>query len=71
MSDEVEGALEAYLRDQEAPPSLTAVTEAALREFFAARGYLKSGRHLRIQPGRGGSGKTDISAEHDRYFGEP
>lgn len=70
MSDEIEEAVDAYLRDLDVSPTLTAVTEAALREFLAARGYLDTGRRLRIQPADEGSGRTDISIEHDRYFAE-
>ncbi len=40
ITDELEEALEAYRKDQEIPPGLTAVMQAALREYLAGRGYL-------------------------------
>lgn len=70
MSDEVEEALEAYRRDQEVPPSLTALVEVALREYLSQRGYLASSRALRITPAENGSGRSDVSVEHDRYLTE-
>ena len=70
MSDEVEEALQAYLRDQEIPPTLTAVAQAALREYLAERGYLSPVRSLRITPAERGSGRNDVSLEHDRYLAE-
>jgi hypothetical protein len=70
MSDDIEEALEAYRRDQEAAPTLTAVAEAALREFLSQRGYLASHRPLYITPAQRGSGHHDISVEHDRYLAE-
>jgi hypothetical protein len=70
LSADIEEALEAYRRDQEAPPALTSVAQAALREYLAERGYLPRARSLRITPAPKGSGKRDISVEHDRYFAE-
>jgi hypothetical protein len=40
LTDDLEKALEAYRRDQEIPPGLTAVMQAALREYLVGRGYL-------------------------------
>jgi hypothetical protein len=37
---DVERALEAYGRDQDIPPRLVDVVQAALREYLAGRGYL-------------------------------
>jgi ppGpp synthetase/RelA/SpoT-type nucleotidyltranferase len=43
-----------YVRAQEAPPPLTAVVQAALRQYLGDRGYLGEARLLRIRPaGRG------------------
>ena len=39
ISDQLEPALEAYLKDQEVAPSLTRLLQTALGEFLAARGY--------------------------------
>lgn len=68
VTDDLEEALEAYRRDQEVVPALTAVAQAALREFLAGRGYLSTTRHLRITPTDQGSGASNVSVEHDRYF---
>lgn len=70
MPDDVEAAIDAYRRDQFVPPSLTVVIEAALRDFFAVRGYLSRGRPLWIEPAPSGSGRRDVSIEHDRSFNE-
>ena len=50
ISDDVERALEAYGHDQDIPPRLVDVVQAALREYLAGRGYLmhaSSGRPRR------------------------
>lgn len=70
LSDDIEEALEAYRSDQEIPPALTAVAQAALREYLAERGYLHPARSLCITPADPGSGAIDSSIEHDRYLAE-
>lgn len=40
ITDDLEKALEAYGRDQDIPPRLVDVVQAALREYLAGRGYL-------------------------------
>ncbi len=40
IADDVEKALEAYRLDQDIPPRLVDVVQAALREYLAGRGYL-------------------------------
>jgi hypothetical protein len=69
VSEDIEQALEAYRRDQEVPPALTAIAQAALREFLAERGYLAAARRLQITPAERGSGTSDTSLEHDRVLG--
>jgi hypothetical protein len=68
MTDELERAITAYQQDQEVPPALTAIAQAALREYLAERGYLSPHRALRITPATRGSGERDVSEEHDRYL---
>lgn len=69
--NDLEEVLNRYLRDQTAPPSLTTLVQAALREYLAGRGYFSGDyRPLRITPAQTGSGKSDISIDHDRYFAE-
>lgn len=72
LDDELEDAVEAYQRAQDAPPPLTAVTNAALREFLEERGFLTpvARRSFRITPAERGSGATDVSARHDEYVAE-
>ncbi len=40
ITDDLERALEAYRRDQDIPPRLVDIMQAALREYLAGRGYL-------------------------------
>jgi len=47
---------------------LTAVVQAALREYLTERGYLQTPRALRIRPAPRGSGLRDVSEAHDRYL---
>jgi hypothetical protein len=68
INDDLETALESYVRSQEAPPALTAVVQAALGEYLARRGAAPPSHPLRITPAKKGSGKSDISLRHDRYF---
>jgi hypothetical protein len=72
LPDELEEGLEAYRRSQDLPLSLTALTQAALREYLEKRGFLppSSDRSFGITPGDRGSGRRDISPEHDRYLAE-
>jgi hypothetical protein len=41
VTDDLEPALDAYLRDQEVKPSLTRLMQTALREFLTSHGYLR------------------------------
>ena len=68
--DDLAEAVEHYQRAQEAPPSLTTVVQAALRQYLAERGFLRTRRTLQITPAPKGSGRRDVSREHDRYFAE-
>ncbi len=70
ISTELEAALDAYMKQQDAPPALTALVQAALREYLAHRGLAPPAAALKITPARKGSGKTDISVHHDRDFAE-
>jgi hypothetical protein len=70
IPDNLEKALESYLRDQEAPPTLTMVMQSALRQFLTLRGYLRPRGPFHITPAKRGSGLSDVSQEHDRYLAE-
>lgn len=72
LPDDLEDALKEYLNSQDVPLPLTAVAQAALREYLAKRGFLSSSPAQRfgITPAREGSGTRDVSSEHDRYVAE-
>jgi hypothetical protein len=70
VSDEIAESLDDYLRDQEVAPSLSAVLQAALKDYLAERGYLRQASAFKITPAGEGSGLTDISQSHDQYFSE-
>jgi hypothetical protein len=70
LNDELERAVDAYLRVQEARPSLTAVVQTALRQYLTERGYVRPSKRLRITRASRGSGRKDISERHDRYLTE-
>lgn len=72
LPDELEEALEAYRRSQDVPLALTALAQAALREYLAKRGFLppSSGRSFGITPAGCGSGAGDVGSQHDRYLAE-
>ena len=71
IPDELAKAVDSYVRAQEARPALTAVVQAALREYLAERGYLGAAGPLRITPAKRGSGRRDVSQSHDRYLAAP
>ena len=65
--DDLAKAMADYLQSQEAPPSLTTVMQAALREYLRERGFLREFRPLKITP-KGNSGRSDVSQNHDLYL---
>ena len=66
--DDLAEAIDEYVRAQEAPPALTTVMRAALREYLRERGYLREYRPLKITPAKKGSGRSDVSQNHDLYL---
>ena len=69
IPDDLAKAVESYVRAQEARPALTAVVQAALRQYLTERGYLRAAGPLRITPAkRGSGGRRDVSQAHDRYL---
>lgn len=68
LPDDLARAAERYASAQEAPPALTAIVQAALRRYLTERGFLQERKALRIRPAERGSGRHDISADHDRYL---
>jgi len=70
LPDNLAKAMERYLAAQEAPPTLTTVVQAALRQYLGERGFLRTRKTLEITPARKGSGRSDVSRQHDRYLAE-
>jgi hypothetical protein len=68
LPDDLAEAMDNYLQAQEAPPALTAVVQVALREYLGERGFLRTRRPLKIRPAKRGSGRSDVSANHDLYL---
>ena len=68
--DDLAKATERYMASHEAPPSLTSVVQAALRQYLSERGFLRTKRAFSITPAERGSGRSDISQDHDRYLSE-
>jgi hypothetical protein len=57
--DDLAEAVENYRQSQEVPPSLTAVVQAALRQYLAERGFLR--RTPETTPAQKGSGRRTES----------
>jgi hypothetical protein len=68
LPDDLAKAIDEYVRAQEAPPALTTVMQAALREYLRERGFLREYRPLKITPAKKGSGRSDVSVNHDLYL---
>lgn len=67
LPDDLAKAVDDYVQAQEAPPALTTVAQAALREYLRERGFLRTYRPLKITP-KGNSGRSDVSQNHDLYL---
>jgi hypothetical protein len=68
LPDDLAKAVDDYVKAQEAPPALTTVVQAALREYLRERGFLREYRPLKITPAKKGSGRRDASINHDLYL---
>jgi hypothetical protein len=68
LSDDIAEAVDEYLRAQEAPPALTTVVQAAMRQYLSERGFLRTYKPLKIRPAKTGSGSSDGSVNHDLYL---
>jgi hypothetical protein len=67
LPDDLAKALDDYVQAQEAPPALTTVVQAALREYLRERGFMRTYRPLKIEP-VGRSDRSDVSINHDAYL---
>ena len=68
IPDDLANAVDSYVRAQDTPLPLTAVVQAALRQYLTERGYLCARKPLSINPASQGSGRSDVSQAHDRYL---
>jgi Arc/MetJ-type ribon-helix-helix transcriptional regulator len=68
LPDDLAKAVDEYVQGQEAPPAFTTVMQAALREYLRERGFLRAYRPLKIRPAKKGSGRSDVSQNHDLYL---
>jgi hypothetical protein len=65
--DDLAEAVKQYIKTQEAPPAMTTVVQAALREYLQGRGFLQAYKPLKLKP-LGNSGRSDVSKNHDLYL---
>ena len=80
LPDDLAEQLEVYMNAQTVAPSLTKVMQTALEKFLdeqelqrelAKRGYKPPSKWpVNFPVFEEGSGKTDISINHDKYFAE-
>ena len=75
IPDDLEAQLNTYLAAQEAPPSLAALVQAALRSYLKQqrlkeRQFRPPRAALRVTPATAGSGLRDVSVEHDRELAD-
>ncbi|MEX2536837.1 MAG: hypothetical protein WD273_14675 [Trueperaceae bacterium] len=75
LPDELERDINSYLSTQSTPPTLTAVMQVALRDFLRSqrrreREYRAGNFRLRLPKAERGSGKSDLSVNHDKYLVE-
>ncbi len=75
IPDDLEGELSAYMVSRDAPPSLAALVQTALRRYLAEhslteRGYRPPKGPFAVTPSDPGSGQGDVAAEHDRHLAE-
>ena len=73
LPDALEEELDAYLLKHEAPPSVSAVLQVALRQYLRSqrlkeREYRPGPGVLKLPVAKRGSGKSDISSNHDEYL---
>jgi metal-responsive CopG/Arc/MetJ family transcriptional regulator len=68
LPDDLAEAVDNYRLAQEAQPALTTVMQSALREYLRERGFLRMRRSLNIRPAKRGSGRSDVSQNHDLYL---
>jgi metal-responsive CopG/Arc/MetJ family transcriptional regulator len=68
LPDDLVDALDRFAREQDPPREPSEIVQTAVREYLDEHGYAESVRILTISPAERGSGVTDVSLHHDRYF---
>ena len=70
LPDDLAEGVQVYSESQDVEPTLTAVVQAALREYLAHRGAYTPQKPLRITPAPKGSGRRDTSRRHDDHLAQ-
>ena len=70
IPDDLAEAIDKYTAERGPTAIRSSVIEGALREYLAQWGSPRPQRVFRITPARKGSGRSDVSVEHDRYLAE-
>ena len=70
LPDDLVADLDRFGRSQKPPRDPAEIVQTAVRDYLAAHGYAAPARTLSITPAEHGSGVTDLSLHHDRYFAE-
>jgi len=70
LPDDLAAGVQAYSESQEVKPTLTALVQAALREYLARRGAHPPTKPPKITPAPKGSGRRDVSRRHDEYLAQ-
>jgi hypothetical protein len=70
LTAELDEALDTYIQSLDAAPSVTAIMQAALKEYLAQRGFIRSRKRFWLTPAEEGSGDPHASQNHDRILAE-
>lgn len=75
LPDDLERELNTYLASKDAPPNLTTLTQAALRDYLQARKLSERAYHPAQKPfgvtplaEKDMDGEPDVSLHHDAYL---
>jgi metal-responsive CopG/Arc/MetJ family transcriptional regulator len=70
LPEDLADALDRFGREQDPPREPSEIVQTALRAYLDDHGYVETDaiRFLTISPAEAGSGVTDVSLHHDRYF---
>lgn len=70
LPDELVEQLNRFGRTQDPPRDPAEIVQTAVRDYLAEHDVSPPVRILQITPSVRGSGVTDVSLHHDRYFAE-